>query len=68
MRNLFSVRESYEDRDEAPPQAVILGFQLLEIFHLLHGPSESSQSSDPPTQYSSIHQEQENINRDLSVA
>lgn len=64
IRNLFSASEGYEVRDEAPPQAVILGFQLVEIFHLLLGPSESTQSSNT---LSSAYQNQQSLGKELSV-
>lgn len=64
MRNLFSESEGYEVRDEAPPQAVILGFQLVEIFHLLQGPSESTQSSNT---LSSLYQKQQWLGKEMSV-
>lgn len=64
VRNLFSASEGYKVRDEAPPQAVILEFQLVEIFHLLQGPSESTQSSNT---LSSMYQKQQWLGKELSV-
>lgn len=64
IRNLFSASEGYGVRDEAPPQAVFLGFQLIEIFHLLQGHSESTQSSNT---LSSANQNQQSLGKELSV-
>lgn len=64
MRNLFSASEGYEVKDDFPPQAVILGFQLVEIFHLLQSPIESTQSSN---NLSTVYQKPQRIGKELSV-